>query len=153
MRGVGATCTAPKTHGRPPPKDAWTSRTDDSPGILQDRRGMNAASSQAFPSERPLSPRSDRSNGVSQASSTGWAGRVRQYASTLKIRATTRVFCGPGDRQAPIFRQESEGEGGIRRRIRRQPAAGRRERTALMFGYGTVGRSSLHALRGRDWAV
>ena len=45
------------------------------------------------------------------------AGRVRHYASTLEIRATRRVFRGPGDRQAPICRQESEG--GIRKPIRR----------------------------------
>ena len=32
-----------------------------------------------------------------------------------------RVFRGPGDRQAPIFRQESEGE--IWRRMRKQPGA------------------------------
>ena len=44
---------------------------------------------------------------------------MQAYASTLEIRATTRVLGGPGDRQAPIFRQESEG--GIRRRMRRQP--------------------------------
>ena len=51
--------------------------------------------------------------------STGLAGRERHYASTLEIRAITRVFRHPGGRQAPIFRQESEG--GVRRRIRRQP--------------------------------
>ena len=51
--------------------------------------------------------------------STGLAGRVQAYASTLEIRATMRMFRRPGGRQAPIFRQESEG--GIRRRMRRQP--------------------------------
>ena len=48
-----------------------------------------------------------------------WAGRAQAYASTLEIRATRQVLGGPADRQAPIFRQESEG--GIRRRMRRQP--------------------------------
>ena len=44
---------------------------------------------------------------------------MQYYASVFEIRATTRVIRGPGDRQVPIFRQESEG--GVRRRIRRQP--------------------------------
>ena len=99
------------------PNDDWTSQTHGRPGMLQDRRGMNAASS-------PF-----RQNGVSRLAATGrsgfcqkidgWAGCVQDYASILEIRAKRRVFRGPDDRQAPIFRKESEG--GIRRRIRRQP--------------------------------
>jgi hypothetical protein len=96
------------------PDDAWTSQTHVSPGIRQDRRGMNAASS-------PF-----RQNGDSRLAAIGrsgfrqqidgLAGRVRTYASTLEIRAKRRVIRGPADRQAPIFRQEREG--GIRRRMR-----------------------------------
>ncbi len=44
---------------------------------------------------------------------------MQAYASTLEIRAKRRELGGPADRQAPLFRQESEG--GIRRRMRRQP--------------------------------
>ncbi len=44
---------------------------------------------------------------------------MQTYASTLEIRAKRRELGGTADRQAPIFRQESEG--GIRRRMRRQP--------------------------------
>ena len=98
------------------PNDAWTSQTHGTPGMLQDRRGMNAASS-------PF-----RQNGVARLAatdrsgfcrSTGLASCVQYYASVFEICATRRVFRGPGDRQAPIFRPESEG--GIRRRVRRQP--------------------------------
>ncbi len=46
---------------------------------------------------------------------------MQHYASVFEIRATTRVFRGPDGRQAPIFRQELEG--GIRRRMRKQPGA------------------------------
>ncbi len=54
---------------------------------------------------------------------------MRAYASTLAIRATRRVFRGPADRQAPIFRQESDS--GIRRRIRKRI---RRRRAATADG-------------------
>jgi hypothetical protein len=106
MRGVGTTCTAPNY--------TWTSRTHDSSGVRQDLRGMNAASS-------PF-----RQNGDSRLAATGRSGFRQQidgigwprenYASTLRSALTRRVFRGPGDRQAPMFRQGSEG--GIRRRMR-----------------------------------
>jgi hypothetical protein len=113
MRGVGATCTAPKTHGR--------LTCISAPEYCKFWRGTKSAST-------PL-----RQSGVSRLAATDGAGIRRQIdgirggvrhcastlkirattrVSTLKIRATTRVFRGPSDRQAPIFRQESEG--GIR---------------------------------------
>ena len=108
MRGVGATCTAPKTHGR--------LKCISAPEYCKFWRDTKSAS-------KPL-----RQSGVSRLAATdgagirrqidGIRGGVRHCASTLKIRATTRVFRGPSDRQAPIFRQESEGGIG---RIRRQP--------------------------------
>jgi hypothetical protein len=52
------------------PKDAWMSQTHESSGILQDRRGMNAASS-------PF-----RQNGVSRLAATGrwgFAGRSTDW--------------------------------------------------------------------------
>jgi hypothetical protein len=36
------------------------------------------------------------------------AGCVQYYESVFEIRATTRAFRGPGDRQAPIFRQRAK---------------------------------------------
>jgi hypothetical protein len=97
----------------------------------------------AVPSERRLPPGSDRSLGPRgfASRSTGSAGCVQARASTLEIRAKRGVFRGPDDRQAPIFRnlKESELEGGIRRRIRRQPGG---ESTALMNGYIAVESSS-----------
>jgi hypothetical protein len=56
----------------------------------------------AFPSERRLTPRSDRGFA---SRSTGSADRVRHYAACMvtKIRATKRVFRWPVDSQAPIY--------------------------------------------------
>ena len=48
------------------PNDAWTSQTHDSPGMLPDRRGMNAASS-------PF-----RQNGDSRLAATGRSGFQQQ---------------------------------------------------------------------------
>jgi hypothetical protein len=101
---------------RPAQPQRRTSQTHDSPGILQGRCGMNAASSPIRQSGVSSLTAADRSGLRQQI-----AGCVRNYASTLKIHATMRVFRGPGDRQ---------------------PAAGRRERTALVSGYGSVGPSS-----------
>ncbi len=98
------------------PNDAWTSLTHGRPGMLQDRRGMSAASS-------PF-----RQNGDSRLAATGRSGFRERIdgigwpSATLCIdtrHPRVAVFRGPGDRQAPIFRQESEG--GIRRRMRKQP--------------------------------
>ncbi len=127
------------------PSDAWTSQTHDSPGIRQDRRGTNAASSRF------------RQNGVSRLAatgrsgfasrSTGLAGHVRDYASSLEIQMTMRVFRGRVTGR-PRLRQESEG--GISRRVGRQPGG---QRTALISGHGTVGPSSWHVRRltPRPW--
>jgi hypothetical protein len=58
------------------PKDAWISQTHESSGILQDRRGMNAASS-------PF-----RQSGVSRLAATGRSGFRRQIDGTGWPRAT-----------------------------------------------------------------
>ncbi len=113
MRGVGATCIAPKTHGRP--------KRMTSPGILQDRRWMNSASS-------PF-----RLNGVSSLAATiarGFASRSTVFAG--RAMYASFVFRGQGARQAPIFLQESED--GIRRRLRRQ--------TARIFRHMAAGRAA-----------
>jgi hypothetical protein len=62
MRGVGSDLHSPN--------DAWTSQAHDSPGMLPDRRGMNAASS-------PF-----RQNGVSRLAATGRSG-IRQQIDGL----------------------------------------------------------------------
>ena len=95
------------------PNDAGTSQTHDRPGIRQDRRGMNAASS-PFRQESDSRLAATGRSGFRQQID-GWAGRERHYASKLEIRATRQAFRGPVDRQAPIFRQESEG--GIRTKL------------------------------------
>ena len=109
MRGVGATCTAPTTQGRPKRTSA-PECCQIGAGRTQRRRLSVRTATLA--SQRPIV------RGFA-GRSTGWAGCVRAYASIFEICATGRVFRGLGDRQAPIFRQESEG--GIRRRMRRQP--------------------------------
>ncbi len=82
----------------------------------------------------------------------GWAGRVRTYASALKIRAEKQVMGGPGGRQAPIFRQPEEREDHLWDSEAHAEAAGRRERTALMSGHGTVEPGSWHA-RSAIWRL
>ena len=57
------------------PNDAWTSQTHDSPGMLQDRRGMHAASS-------PF-----RQNGVARLAATGRSGFRRQIDGLGWLRA------------------------------------------------------------------
>jgi hypothetical protein len=109
VRGVGATCTAPTAHGRPKRTPA-PECCQIGAGRTQRRRLSVRAASLA--SQRPVA------RGFASRL-TGLAGRVRAYASVLKIRATRQVLGGPADRQAPIIREESEG--GIRRRMRKQP--------------------------------
>ena len=58
------------------PNDAWTSQTHDSPGMLQDRRGMNAASS-------PF-----RQNGDSRLAATGSSGFREQIDGSGWSRAS-----------------------------------------------------------------
>ena len=112
MRGVGATCTAPTTHGRPK-RMAGPECCQIGAGRKQRRRLSVRTATLA--SQRPVA------RGFASRS-TGLACCVRAYTSMLKIRATRRVFRRPDDRQAPIVRKESEG--GIRRRMRRQPGGG-----------------------------
>ena len=111
MRGVGATCIAPITHGRPKRMTA-PECCKIGAGCTQPRRLSVRTASLA--SQRPIA------RGFA-GRSTGWAGRVRAYASVFEICATRRVFRGLCDRQAPIFCQESEG--GNRRRMRKQPGS------------------------------
>jgi hypothetical protein len=106
---------------------------------LQDRRRMNAASV-AFPSERRLSPRSDRSLGIrQQIDGLGWR-RETLCIGTRDPRDEARVPpsgwpAGP-DRPPGGRSWDSEAD---------SEAAGRRERMALLSGYGTVGPSNWHA--------
>jgi hypothetical protein len=134
MRGVGATCTAPMTHGR--------SKRTAGPECCQ--IGAGRAQRRRL-SVRTATLASQRSVARGFASrSTDWAGRVQAYASTLEIRAKRRELGGPADRQAPIFRQESEG--GIRRRMRRQPGGESGWRWCL--GMGPSGRAAgMHGAR------
>ncbi len=134
MRGKGATCTAPMTQGRPKCIEA---REHCKIGAECAQRRRLSVTTATLASQRPVA------RGFASRS-TGLAGRVRHYG--LRIRATTRVFCGPGDQQAPISRQESEG--GTRRRVWRPPGG---ESTSLMYGYGTIGSSSLHAGSAIGW--
>jgi hypothetical protein len=61
------------------PNDAWTSQTHDSPGIRQDRRGTNAASS-------PF-----RQDGVSRLAATGRSGLRQQIDGIGRPRATLYI--------------------------------------------------------------
>ncbi len=131
MRGVEATCTTPTTHG-PPKRMTAPEYCKIGEGRTQRRR--LSVRTAYLASQRPVT------RGFASRS-TGLAGRMQLNASPLKIRTTTRVFRGPGDRQPPIFppgerRWHSEAH---------SVAAGRRERTKLMYGHGTVGPSSWHA--------
>ena len=108
------------------PKDAWTSLAHTSPEYCkigaagtQRRRLRLFVRTASFRLAATDSRGFGASRFVGASRSTGLAGRMRDYASPLQIRATTRVFRGSVDRQAPIFRQESEG--GTRRRMRKQP--------------------------------
>ena len=111
MRGVGATCTAPTTHGRPKRTSAPECCQIGAGRAQRIRLSVRTAT---LASQRPVA------RGFASRS-TDWAGRVQAYALTLEIRAKRRELGGPADRQAPIFRQKREG--GIRRRMRKQPGA------------------------------
>jgi hypothetical protein len=104
-RGVGATCPAPPTQGRPKRMKAPARSAPDENSVF------------AFPSERRLSPRSDLSLGVLRADRRAWlAACENRYRNS----SACSVGCVQlGDRQARIFRQESEG--GIRRRMWKLP--------------------------------
>ena len=97
------------------PNDVWTSQAHGSPGMLQDRRGMNAASSPFNQNGVARLAATDRSGFRRQIDGLGWL----RASLCINIRDLRDGARGLGDRQAPIFRQESEG--GIRRRVRRQP--------------------------------
>jgi hypothetical protein len=122
MRGVGATCTAQTTHDVP--NAGQPLNTARSAPFRQDGNSLLAATGRSGVRERI--------DGI------GWP------SATLCIdtRDPRVMFRGPGDRQAPIFRQKSEGELDSQGS---SEAAGRRDRTALMSGHGTVGPSSWHA--------
>jgi hypothetical protein len=81
--------------------------------------------------------------------STGLAGRVRQYAANLEIRAARRVFCGPGDRQAagPVTGTPTIIPPGERRwdSEASSEAAGRRERTTRMSWHVWAWKPSVRA--------
>jgi hypothetical protein len=79
------------------PTDAWTPQTHESSGIRQDRRGNRSrrlsVRAATLASQRPVA------RGFASRS-TGLAGHVRHYTSTLKTRATTpcsagRLACRP----------------------------------------------------------
>jgi hypothetical protein len=120
------------------PKDAWTSQTHKGPGMLPDRRGMSAASS-------PF-----RQNGVSSLAATcrsgfreqidglGWP-RANLCIDTRDPRDDGRVPRAgwPAGPDIPPGARRWDSEANAER-------AGRRERTALMHGYATVGVSSWH---------
>ena len=106
------------------PKDAWTSLAHTSPeyckiGAAGTQRRRLFVRTASFRLAATDSRGFGASRFVAASRSTGLAGFVREYASPLNIRTTTRVFRGSVGRQAPIFCQESEG--GIPRRVRRQP--------------------------------
>ena len=110
------------------PNDAWTSQAHGSPGMLQDRRGMSAASS-------PF-----RQNGDSRLAATGRSGFREQIDGLGWSRASlcidtqdprdnahvppSRWPAGP-DIPPEERRRDSEAN---------SEAAGRRERTTLMSG-------------------
>ena len=88
MRGVGATCTAPTTHGRSKRTSAPEYGTIGAARAQRRRRSGQ---------KRRLSPRRDRSLGVATAARRdGQAILVRHYAPPpRKTRATARAFRGP----------------------------------------------------------
>jgi hypothetical protein len=120
------------------PNDAWTSQAHESPGMLQDRRGMSAASS-------PF-----RQNGVSRLAATcrsgirqqidglGWP-RETLCINTRDLRDNARVPPSgwPAGPDIPPGERRWDSEANAE-------TAGRRERMALVSGYGTVGPSSWH---------
>ncbi len=103
MRGVGATCTAPATHGRPKHTSAPEYGKIGAARAQRRRRSGQ---------KRRLSPRRDRSLGVATAARRdGPAISVRHNAPPpRKTRATARRSAGrAGDRHAPSIRQGIEG--------------------------------------------
>ncbi len=136
-RGVGATCTAPATHGRP---KRMTAPEYGKIGAGPTRRRRVSVRTASLASQRPVA------RGFASRS-TGLAGHVRDYASSHEIQMTMRVFRG---RVTGRPRLSRESEGGISRRVGRQPGD---ERTALKPGRGTVGPSSWHVRRltPRPW--
>ena len=155
MRGVGATCTAPKT--------LRTSQTHDSPGMLQGRRGANAASS-AF-RQNGVSPRSGRLLGVSQTCPEGerrcWppaaAEGINAHATGMRwwtkppvgYRSGPPRPAGADPIQSAPHRTAPESEtycplALIPRRARRQPR-GESGRQCAIRGHRDAGPSCLHA--------
>ena len=121
------------------PNDAWTSQAHESPGMLQDRRGMSAAYS-------PF-----RQNGDSRLAAIGRSGFREQIDGLGWPRASLCINTGD-PREEAIFSSSGWPAGpdippGERRwgSEANSEAAGRRERMALVSGYRTVGPSGWHA--------
>ena len=74
------------------PDDAWTSQTHVSPGMVQDRRGVNAASS-------PF-----RQNGVSRLAATGRSGFRQQIDGLGWPRASLCINTGDPREEARVGR-------------------------------------------------
>ena len=74
------------------PNDAWTSQAHDSPGMLQDRRGMSAASS-------PF-----RQNGVPRLAATGRSGIREQIDGLGWPRASLCINTGNPREEARVGR-------------------------------------------------
>ena len=123
------------------PDDAWTSQTHGSPGMLQYRRGMSAASS-------PF-----RQNGDSRLAATGRSGFREQIDGLGWPHASLCIYTGDPREEARVGRAGWPAGPDIPPGERRWDSeanaetAGRRERTALMHGYGTIGLSSSHVWR------
>ena len=111
MRGIGATCTAPTTHGRFERMTARnTARSAQAARTQRRRRSVRTVSSSLAATE---------SLGVSPQTAD-WLAVSIVCITREDPRDESRVR-RPGDRHAPMIRQESEG--GISRRVRRQPGA------------------------------
>jgi hypothetical protein len=126
MRGVGATCTAPTTHGRP---KRITAPEYGKIGAARAQRRRRSGQ------KRRLSPRRDRSLGVLTAARRDWPYWCDTMHRRLvrPARRRARSAGRAGDGHAPIIRQESEGA--MPRRDRR------RERAALVSAWAPVGPS------------
>ena len=106
--------------------------------MLQDRRGMNAASSPFRQNGDSRLAATDRSGFRRQIDGLGWLRATlcisvrdpRDYARVPRAGWPAGPDIPPGERR---WDSEANAE-----------AAWRRERTALMHGYGTIGLSSSH---------
>ena len=118
--------------------DARTSQTHDNPGILQDRRGMNAASSPCRQNGDSRLAATGRSGFREQIDGLGWP-RASLCIDTRDPRDNAHVPPAgwPAGPDIPPGERRWDSEANSKE-------AGRRERLALVYGYRTVGPSSLH---------